>query len=62
MKDFFKMFEDYMTAAAFAEGGDPKTSLEILQQRDRARRRSRVNNRVEASRPRPELRAPSRDE
>ncbi|MFH1135987.1 MAG: hypothetical protein V1816_07860 [Pseudomonadota bacterium] len=62
MKDLLKMFEDHMTAAAFAEEGDRKTCLEILHQRDRTRPRPRGEQRVEASRPRPELRAPSRDE
>ena len=62
MKDLFKLFEDYMTAATFAEAGEQKTALEMLGRRDRAQKRKQAVVRAEAPRPRAELRAPSIDE
>ncbi|MBW2090814.1 MAG: hypothetical protein JRI34_01655 [Deltaproteobacteria bacterium] len=59
MRDLFKKFEEIMMAITFAEAGAHREAREILRRRKEARLRQRLGTRVEVSRPRPELRAPS---
>ncbi|MFP4477441.1 MAG: hypothetical protein ACLFOY_17895 [Desulfatibacillaceae bacterium] len=64
MDNIFTTWKRYMTAAAFAEGGDFETAVNVAGNSDRQRDRQRVrpDRRARVERPRPTLRAPSMDE
>lgn len=62
MNNFFKKMEVYMVAASFAEANQHGTAIGELSRFEMKRKRKQIQKRVDAPRPRPELRAPSRDE
>ena len=62
MNSFFEKMEVYMMAASFAEANQHEMAKSELSRLDTKRKRQRVEKRVDAPRPRPELRAPSMDD
>jgi hypothetical protein len=58
MNRFFERLQTTMAAAAFAEAGDHDTCRQMMAASKQVRAQKRVEDRVEAPRPRAQLRAP----